>query len=337
MTIPIHKVLADLLMQTPVERRTGYVLPTIGAKAASGANGMGWIHHRINKIFKNAGIVMSVTVEGRKHKVPEASFHSLRHTFVSMSANAGVPLHIVQSIVGHESTAMTRHYYHENVAALKQAVEAIPSISETGDVSEGEVAPPDAARMRPSFAPQAATVAFQRQALPAPAKAAPTPQKPSVAAPVAVEGTGSRKQGAEEGVVVEPETVVGADGVIRANPHVEAPLAGRSAEKNALRRENKLAEVEAANVDARRLGGWGDNGEAASTLPAVNRRQRNQWIGKCVRRWCLSKKAALLEGTAKLVANGGYRFLQELWERGVPITMEDALDALDVFLNAKQG
>ena len=336
-TIPIHKVLADILMQTPVERRTGYVLPTIGAKAASGANGMGWIHHRINKIFKNGGIVMSVSVKGRKHKVPEASFHSLRHTFVSMSANAGVPLHIVQSIVGHESTAMTRHYYHENVAALKQAVEAIPSISETGDVSEGEVAPPDAARLRPSFAPQAATVAFQRQALPAPAKAAPTPQKPPVAVPVAVEGTGSRKQGAEEGVVVEPETIVGADGVIRANPHVEAPLAGRSAEKNALRRENKLAEVEAANADAQRLGGWGDNGEAASTLPAVNRRQRNQWIGKCVRRWCLSKKAALLEGTAKLVANGGYRFLQELWERGVPITMEDALDALDVFLNAKQG
>ena len=127
------------------------------------------------------------------------------------------------------------------------------------------------------------------------------------------------------------------DGVKRANPHVEAPLVGRSAEKNALRRENKLAEVEAANVDARRLGGWGDNGEAASALPAVNRRQRNQWIGKCVRRWCLSKKAALLEGTAKLVSNGGYRFLQELWERGVPIAMEDALDALDVFLNAKQG
>ena len=33
----------------------------------------------------------------------------------------------------------------------------------------------------------------------------------------------------------------------------------------------------------------------------------------------------------------GYRFLQELWERGVPITMEDAMDALDVYLQAKQG
>ena len=47
--------------------------------------------------------------------------------------------------------------------------------------------------------------------------------------------------------------------------------------------------------------------------------------------------AALPEGTTKLVAKGGYRFLLELWERGVPITMEDALDALDVFLNAKNA
>ena len=218
------------------------------------------------------------------------------------------------------------NYYHENVAALQQAVEAIPSISETGDVSEGAVATPDAGRMRPAYAPQAVTGAFQRTPLPAPAPAVPSPQTPPAAAPAPIEA-----------VVVEPEAIAGADGVVRANPHVEAPLAGRSAEKNALRRENKLAEVEAANLDARRLGGWGDNGEAASALPAVNRRQRNQWIGKCVRRWCQSKKAALLEGTAKLVANGGYRFLQELWERGVPITMEDALDALDVFLNAKQG
>ena len=134
-----------------------------------------------------------------------------------------------------------------------------------------------------------------------------------------------------------PATIIGLDGIARPNPHVEAPLAGRSAEKNAIRRENKFAAVEAANADAKRLGGWGDNGEAASQLPNINRRQRNQWIGKCVRRWCQQKKSALLEGTSRLVANGGYRFLQELWERGVPMTMEDAIDALEVFLNAKQG
>ena len=221
-TIPIHKVLADLLMQTPVEARTGYVLPTVGAWAASGQNGMGKIHHRINKIFKNAGIVMSVTVEGRSHKVPEASFHSLRHTFVSMSANAGVPLHIVQAIVGHESTAMTRHYYHENVAALQQAVEAIPSISETGDVSEGEVAPPDASRlggmryegrgMRKIGCSQAPLIPHPSSLIPpspVPPASSPIPHPPSLAD--------------------QPITVISEDGVARPNPHAEAPLAGRSA------------------------------------------------------------------------------------------------------------
>ncbi len=36
-----------------------------------------------------ARITMSVELEGRRHKTPEAIFHSLRHTFVSFAANAG--------------------------------------------------------------------------------------------------------------------------------------------------------------------------------------------------------------------------------------------------------
>lgn len=314
-TIPIHKVLADLLMQTPIENRTGYVLPQIGEWAALGAKGMGRIHHRIGKIFHNAGIVTSVKVEGRKWKAPEASFHSLRHTFVSMSANAGVPLHIVQAIVGHESTAMTRHYYHENVAALQQAVEAIPSISETGDISEGKVAQPDASRLayKGCNAPTSPFVKG-RAALPNNA-----PQAPQIA------------------YEAEPAIVVSADGVERANPHVEAPATGRFAERSLARREEKLASVEAANSDARQLGGWGENAPQTAVTPSRDRKERNEWIGRCVRRWCQLKKTSLLEGTSKLVGNGGYRFLQELWERGTAISLEDALDGLDVYLNAKKG
>ena len=82
----------------------------------------------LKAIFKDAGIVTSVFIEGRRQNTPDATFHSLRHTFVSFSANAGVPLPVVQSIVGHTSTAMTRHYYHENEDALRAAVAAIPSL-----------------------------------------------------------------------------------------------------------------------------------------------------------------------------------------------------------------
>ena len=86
------------------------------------------ISQGISKIFNAANIVTSILLEGRRSKTPEATFHSLRHTFVLLAANAGVPLHIVQSIVGHESMAMPRHYYHENVDSLRMAVNAIPAL-----------------------------------------------------------------------------------------------------------------------------------------------------------------------------------------------------------------
>ena len=104
---------------------SGPVLPMISQMYINARSSVG---DRLKAIFRKANITTSVRIEGRKHMTPEATFHSLRHTFVSFAANAGVPLHIVQSIVGHESTAMTRHYYHENIVALKSAVNAIPML-----------------------------------------------------------------------------------------------------------------------------------------------------------------------------------------------------------------
>ena len=124
-TIPIHAELLSALSLTPQDKRKGHVNP----KVAEAYLTTKWrVDENLRQIFKAAHITMSVRVEGRCRKSVVASFHSLRHTFVSLSANAGVPLPVVQSIVGHCSTAMTRHYYHENEAALRQVVAAIPTI-----------------------------------------------------------------------------------------------------------------------------------------------------------------------------------------------------------------
>ena len=132
-TIPIHdELLKELLVAKQEIGNDGresapskYVNPAI-AEAHMTTK---WrIDEGLRKIFKAANITMSVRVEGRRRKSVVASFHSLRHTFVSLSANAGVPLPVVQSIVGHCSTAMTRHYYHENLDALRSAVASIPAI-----------------------------------------------------------------------------------------------------------------------------------------------------------------------------------------------------------------
>ena len=137
-TIPIHGSLLDALQTAMHEVRgkreegreeSGFVNPHI----AELYNTRKWqVDEGLRRIFKAANITMSVRLEGRCRKTVVASFHSLRHTFVSLSANAGVPLPVVQSIVGHTSTAMTRHYYHENEEVLRQAVAAIPAIGAGG-------------------------------------------------------------------------------------------------------------------------------------------------------------------------------------------------------------
>lgn len=124
-TIPIHPELMELLLAVPPEQRHGFVNPAIAESYLSSR----WrVDDGVRRIFKASNITMSVRVKGRARRSVVASFHSLRHTFVSMSANAGAPLAAVQAIVGHCSSAMTRHYYHENEATLRRAVESIPAI-----------------------------------------------------------------------------------------------------------------------------------------------------------------------------------------------------------------
>jgi len=130
-TIPIHPVLMAALKAECAKNKQNsceFVLP----RMAEWYRKTKWrIGDGLKRIFKSAGIVTSVRIEGRRYKAPEATFHSLRHTFVSLAANAGIPLPVVQSIVGHTTTAMTRHYYHEKESDLWRAVNAIPNLSAT--------------------------------------------------------------------------------------------------------------------------------------------------------------------------------------------------------------
>jgi integrase len=52
-------------------------------------------------------------------------FHDLRHTFITLMAERGVPLPIVQSMVGHMSARVTRYYTHISTQAARQAVELL--------------------------------------------------------------------------------------------------------------------------------------------------------------------------------------------------------------------
>ncbi len=52
-------------------------------------------------------------------------FHDLRHSFITLMAERGVPLPVVQSMAGHMSAKMTRYYTHISSQAARQAVELL--------------------------------------------------------------------------------------------------------------------------------------------------------------------------------------------------------------------
>lgn len=122
-TIPIHRELKRFLLDIPPRLHWGPVLPEI---AEMYRRGTAHVTRVLASIFKEAGIETTTAVDGRGRRVSHASFHSLRHSFVSFTANAGVPLEVVKSIVGHETSAMTRHYYHAEESLMRKAVSATP-------------------------------------------------------------------------------------------------------------------------------------------------------------------------------------------------------------------
>lgn len=137
--VAIHPVLMEMLKVIP-NAHDGYVMPEI---AAMYNHRPGLICTRMKLLFKSCGIETNSKDPKTGRERVEIGFHSLRHSFVSICENAGVPAAHVQSIVGHSSPAMTRHYYHTDEDALKRAISAIPDISaqknatETADAGEG--------------------------------------------------------------------------------------------------------------------------------------------------------------------------------------------------------
>ena len=52
-------------------------------------------------------------------------FHDLRHTFITLMGERGVPLPVVKAMVGHMSDRMIRHYTHISNRAAREAVELL--------------------------------------------------------------------------------------------------------------------------------------------------------------------------------------------------------------------
>ena len=129
--IPIHPVLHAILSETPPEQRTGYALSDV-AQQYQDLNRRPKISRAIQRHFESCGIDTKGNERTDKNAPPEVSFHSMRHSFVSMAGNAGIPLPVVQELCGHESPAIQRVYMHLGETATREAILSLPDVSENG-------------------------------------------------------------------------------------------------------------------------------------------------------------------------------------------------------------
>lgn len=80
------------------------------------------VTHEMILLFRKAGIKTNETGEdGRTHTL--ASYHSLRHTFVSRLMARGVNPYYVQRAVGHSTMLMTAHYDHSASEEIRKALD----------------------------------------------------------------------------------------------------------------------------------------------------------------------------------------------------------------------
>ncbi|MFT5853352.1 MAG: integrase [Verrucomicrobiales bacterium] len=128
--IPLHGEFKGWLESIKKEDRKGPVFPSLAGTTSSGRSGLSG---QFKKILTKAGL-KGQTVE-RKGKAgrnrSSLSFHSLRHSFNSAMATAGIPQEIRQKLTGHASKAVNDRYTHTELGTLKEAIESLPSLSKT--------------------------------------------------------------------------------------------------------------------------------------------------------------------------------------------------------------
>ena len=133
-TVPIHPELESYLLALPAaDSGKAFVFPKLAGGRTSGRSGLSMTFARIMARAGVKGEVLRAASEGGKGRtVNSLSFHSLRHSFNSAMANAGVSQEIRMKLTGHLSADMNKGYTHLELEPLRAAVGVIPAIQRKG-------------------------------------------------------------------------------------------------------------------------------------------------------------------------------------------------------------
>lgn len=129
-SIPIAPRLHEVLLEAQAWKRDAYVCPTTAKRYSKlDARGRNVGNNLVNidalRVIKWIGLERSLKVPGRKKRVTVYGFHSLRHSFASHCAEAGVPKAVVLSILGTNSEIVDKYYTHIGEEAQEKAIMAV--------------------------------------------------------------------------------------------------------------------------------------------------------------------------------------------------------------------
>jgi len=122
--IPLHPDLEKELLKNPGVGNAP-LFPSLVGRSAGGAHGLS---AAFAVIMRKAGIhgeIIRHTAKGRGNTTK--SFHSLRHSFNSALANAGIGRELRQVLTGHASERMNELYTHRELEPLRVAIATLQS------------------------------------------------------------------------------------------------------------------------------------------------------------------------------------------------------------------
>jgi integrase len=131
--LPLVQPLSDYLAALPAnDNPNAFIFPN-----AASAKRTSSLSNQFREILVEAGLVAPLprghrsTGKGRTgtRKASEISFHSLRHSAVTMLKASGLSDFVAREIVGHESAAVSRQYSHLSTDDLRNAMQRLPDVT----------------------------------------------------------------------------------------------------------------------------------------------------------------------------------------------------------------
>ena len=124
-SIPLHDDLRRELLKRP-GIGNAFLFPSLAGKGTGGRHGLS---RRFTAIMEKARIEGKTTRPAAGGRgLSNLTFHSLRHSFNSAMANAGVSQEIRQKLTGHVSAEVNAHYTHHELEPLRAAIACIPTL-----------------------------------------------------------------------------------------------------------------------------------------------------------------------------------------------------------------